>query len=89
MQWNEPLYGGHQGPKEGAGVLLLHGFGGSPCSLQELAQRLVDQGYTVALPLLAGHGRTPEDMEASRWTEWTTDVEAGLPIGPGPHRHGD
>ena len=57
------------------GVLLIHGFGGSPRSLQELAGRLVAAGYTVALPLLAGHGRTPEDMEASRWTEWTADVE--------------
>ncbi len=76
MEWNEPLYVEASGPKGRIGVLLLHGFGGAPRSLQELAQRLVDQGYTVALPLLAGHGRTPEDMEASRWTEWTADAEA-------------
>ena len=75
MQWNEPLYVEASEPKGRTGVLLLHGFGGAPRSLQELAQRLADQGYTVALPLLAGHGRTPEDMEASRWTEWTADAE--------------
>jgi carboxylesterase len=57
------------------GVLVLHGFGGSPRSLQELAQRLADVGYTVALPLLSGHGRTPEAMARSRWTEWTVDAE--------------
>jgi carboxylesterase len=43
--------------------------------MQELAGRLADAGYTVALPLLAGHGRTPEAMEASRWTQWTADAE--------------
>jgi carboxylesterase len=75
MEWNEPLYVEGSGPKGRTGVLVIHGFGGSPRSLQELASRLVDSGYTVALPLLAGHGRTPEAMEASRRTEWTGDVE--------------
>jgi carboxylesterase len=55
--------------------LVCHGFGGSPRSLQELAVRLAEAGYTVALPLLAGHGLIPEAMEKSLWTEWTADVE--------------
>jgi carboxylesterase len=75
MDWNEPLYAEGAGPNGRTGVLVLHGFGGSPRSLQQLAERLVAAGYTVALPLLAGHGRTPEAMEASRWTEWTADAE--------------
>ena len=75
MEWNEPLYQEGSGPNATTGVLLLHGFGGSPRSLQELAERLLAVGYTVALPLLAGHGHTPEVMEASRWTEWTADAE--------------
>ncbi len=74
-EWNEPVYVGGSGPNGRIGVLLIHGFGGSPRSLHELARRCVDTGYTVALPLLAGHGRTPEDMEASRWTEWTADAD--------------
>lgn len=75
MEWNEPLFQEGSGPNGRVGVLLLHGFGGAPRSLEELAQRLLAAGYTVALPLLAGHGRTPEAMEASRWTEWTADAE--------------
>jgi carboxylesterase len=75
MEWNEPLYVEGPGPKGRIGVLVLHGFGGSPRSLQELTERLEPVGYTVVLPLLAGHGSTPEAMEASRWTEWTADVE--------------
>ncbi len=75
MEWNEPMYVEGLRPAGSTGVLLLHGFGGSPRSMQELAGRCVGAGYTVALPLLAGHGRTPEDMEASRWTQWTADAE--------------
>jgi carboxylesterase len=75
MEWNEPMYIEGTGMPGTTGVLVLHGFGGSPRSLQELAQRLADVGHTVALPLLSGHGLTPEAMERSRWTEWTADAE--------------
>jgi carboxylesterase len=75
MEWNEPLYAEGSGSNGRIGVLLLHGFGGAPRSLHEFAERLAGEGYTVAVPLLAGHGRTPEAMEASRWTEWTADAE--------------
>ena len=75
MEWNEPLFEMGTGGNGRVGVLVIHGFSGSPCSLLELAGRLVDAGYTVALPLLAGHGKTPEAMEKSLWTDWTADVE--------------
>jgi carboxylesterase len=75
MEWNEPLFQVGSGLKGRFGVLVSHGFSGSPRSVQELALRLAEAGYTVALPLLAGHGLTPEAMERSRWTEWTADVE--------------
>jgi carboxylesterase len=75
MEWNEPIY--HRASGEGGrvGVLVVHGFTGSPCSLQELAGHLMEAGYTVALPLLSGHGRTPEALEHTLWTEWTADAE--------------
>jgi carboxylesterase len=75
MEWNEPLFKVGSGGNARSGVLASHGFGGSPRSVQEVALRLSDAGYTVALPLLAGHGRTPEAMERSLWTEWTADTE--------------
>ena len=75
MEWNEPLFAEGSGPNGRVGVLVCHGFGGSPRSVQELALRLAAAGHSVALPLLAGHGRTPEEMERSSWTEWTADVE--------------
>ncbi|MBN1628969.1 MAG: alpha/beta fold hydrolase [Thermoleophilia bacterium] len=75
MEWNEPLYKEGVGDNARVGVLVSHGFTGSPHSMHELGLQLTDAGYTVALPLLAGHGRTPEQLEKVTWTEWTEDVE--------------
>lgn len=75
MEWNEPIYRERPAPNGRIGVLLIHGFGGSPRSLQEMALRCADAGYSVALPLLSGHGCTPEEMEAAKRTDWTSDVE--------------
>jgi carboxylesterase len=75
MEWNEPLFKESSEPNGRTGVLVIHGFGGSPRSLQEFAERFVAAGYSVALPLLTGHGLTPEAMEKSSWSDWTADVE--------------
>ena len=75
MEWNEPLYHESSEPNGRTGVLVLHGFTGSPRSLQEFAERLVEAGYSVALPLLTGHGLEPAAMEKAQWTDWTADVE--------------
>jgi|WetSurMetagenome_2_1015567.scaffolds.fasta_scaffold70880_2 carboxylesterase len=75
MEWNQPLYHESSEPNGRTGVLVLHGFTGSPRSLQELAERFVEAGYSVALPLLTGHGLEPQAMEKALWTDWTADVE--------------
>jgi len=75
MEWNEPLFKAGSGEQARVGVLVSHGFTGSPHSVQEIALRLADAGYTVAMPLLTGHGRTPEELEKARLTDWTADAE--------------
>lgn len=57
------------------GVLLIHGFTGSPRSLRPWAEDLVARGYRVELPLLPGHGTRWEDMERVEWTDWYATVE--------------
>lgn len=52
------------------GVLLLHGFTGSPVSLIPWAHQLHRAGFTVALPRLPGHGRTSGDLKGKRWADW-------------------
>lgn len=75
MEWNQTLFQVGPGDRARVGVLVSHGFSGSPCSVQEMGIRLIDEGYTVALPLLSGHGLTPEAMERTPWTEWVSDAE--------------
>ncbi|MBU0703389.1 MAG: alpha/beta fold hydrolase [Chloroflexi bacterium] len=60
------------------GVLLIHGFTGSPPEMRPLGDYLHQRGYTVSGPLLPGHGTTVEDMNRRKWTEWTGHAEQSL-----------
>lgn len=53
------------------GVLVLHGFTGSPASMRPLAEAIAAAGYSVELPLLPGHGTSIEDMKTTTWQDWT------------------
>ncbi|WP_165168405.1 alpha/beta hydrolase [Rothia uropygialis] len=57
------------------GVLVLHGFTGSPHSVRPLAQHLADTGFSVEMPLLPGHGTTVHDMSTRTWREWVQAVD--------------
>ncbi|MDY0018698.1 MAG: alpha/beta fold hydrolase [Anaerolineae bacterium] len=61
----------HGGP---VGILLFHGFATTTSEVRLLARFLHGQGYTVAAPLLPGHGTTPQEMNRCCWQEW---AEAG------------
>jgi carboxylesterase len=58
------------------GVLVLHGFTGSPFSMRPLAEKLAEAGYAVELPRLPGHGTAVEDMVPTRWSDWSAAAEA-------------
>jgi carboxylesterase len=60
------------------GVLLCHGFTGTPQSLRPWAEHLARAGFSVSLPLLPGHGTTWQDMNRSRWPEWYATVDVAL-----------
>ncbi|MEU4995237.1 alpha/beta fold hydrolase [Streptomyces sp. NPDC021622] len=66
----------HEGGE--VGVLLCHGFTGSPQSLRPWAEYLAEQGLTVSLPLLPGHGTRWEDMQITGWQDWYAEVEREL-----------
>ena len=61
-----------------AGVLLIHGFTGSPPEMRLVGNYLHQRGFTVSGPLLPGHGTTVEDMNRCRWTDWVAQAEAAL-----------
>ncbi len=60
------------------GVLLLHGFTGSPAEMRPIGEYLHAQGLTVRAPLLPGHGTTLDDLNRRRWREWVACAEDTL-----------
>lgn len=66
------------GANQEIGVLLVHGFTGSPASMRPWAEYLNQRGYTVKVPLLPGHGTTPHDLNLVKWQEWPAKVESDL-----------
>lgn len=57
------------------GVLLCHGFTGSPQSLRPWAEFLADAGLSVRLPRLPGHGTTWQDLARTRWEDWFAEAD--------------
>ena len=57
------------------GVLLIHGFTGSPAEVRLLGEFLHKKGYTVLAPRLCGHGTTVEEMANTKWSQWYSSVE--------------
>ena len=60
------------------GILLVHGYTGSPASMRPWAEYLNQKGFTVRVPLLPGHGTKPEDLNEVKWEQWPAKVEAEL-----------
>lgn len=60
------------------GVLLCHGFTGSPQSMRPWAEYLAAHGPTVSLPLLPGHGTRWEDLRITGWQDWYAEVDREL-----------
>jgi carboxylesterase len=57
------------------GVLLSHGFTGSPASMVPWAEHLVAEGYGVAVPRLPGHGTSWQEANRTTWADWYGEVE--------------
>lgn len=60
------------------GVLLSHGFTGSPASMVPWGRFLADRGYAVSVPVLPGHGTTWQDMVPTRYEDYYATLSAEL-----------
>ena len=58
------------------GVLVIHGFTGSPQSMRPLGQALHRAGFSVSGPRLAGHGVSPDAMSRTGARDWVASVES-------------
>lgn len=68
--WAAP---GH-GENSKIGIILVHGFTGSPASMRPWAEFLNSKGFTVRVPLLPGHGTNVEELNTVKWQEWPAKV---------------
>lgn len=57
------------------GVLLCHGFLGTPQSMSDLGQAIAAHGYTVSCPRLPGHGTHFKDLERFSSNDWFARIE--------------
>jgi carboxylesterase len=60
------------------GVLVVHGYTGTPQSMRPWAEHLAAQGWTVRLPLLPGHGRTWQHLNTTRWQDWYAEIDSAF-----------
>jgi len=61
------------GPR--TGVVIAHGFTGSPHGVRAWAQSLAAAGYAVRMPLLPGHGTSWQELARTRWQDWHTGLD--------------
>jgi carboxylesterase len=57
------------------GVLLVHGFTGSPASMRPWGEFLAGRGYAVEVPRLPGHATEWRDLNKVAWTDWYAEAE--------------
>ncbi len=76
MPGAEPWF--HDG--NSTGVLLIHGFTGSPASMTPWAKAMAQHGWTIRVPRLPGHGSRWQDMNLTTWEDWYSEVERNFQI---------
>ena len=75
MPGAEPFTFPGDGENGRTGVLLVHGFTGTPMSMRPWGEHLAEAGFAVHCPLLPGHGTRWEDCNLSTHGEWTRAVD--------------
>ncbi|HXW77520.1 MAG TPA: alpha/beta fold hydrolase [Candidatus Eremiobacteraceae bacterium] len=59
----------------GAGVLVLHGFTGSPFEVRALGEALHREGFSVFGPALAGHATDESHLESTTADDYFAEIE--------------
>ena len=67
---SQPLF--HKGNE--IGCITLHGIGGTPANIREVADALIAKRYTVISPMIPGHGETVRAQNASTGAQWLAGI---------------
>lgn len=62
------------------GVLVIHGFTGTPASVIYVGQKLHQAGCNIEGPCLSGHGTNWRDMNQCTYNDWIDDVDKALEV---------
>lgn len=65
-----PFSSAFTGTGDSIGVVVSHGFTGSPHAVRAWARSLADAGFAVRMPLLPGHGTRWQDLARTPWQDW-------------------
>lgn len=57
------------------GCMVVHGLSGTPACVTSLKEALLAAGFSVAVPCLAGHGKSLEDLDRATWQQWYETVK--------------
>lgn len=60
------------------GIVVVHGFTSSPSYMRYIAKDLNNLGYSVFVPLLAGHGTTEENLRYGNSKTWYDSVASAI-----------
>jgi carboxylesterase len=72
--WTSDWAAAGHGENSRIGIILVHGFTGSPASMRPWGEFLNSKGYSVRVPLLAGHGTKVEELNKVKWQVWPAKV---------------
>jgi carboxylesterase len=65
-------------PGSAPGVLVLHGFGGTPLEVELVVDVARELGLAALAPLLPGHGTEVRDLARSRFEDWEKAAQAAF-----------
>lgn len=65
----------HHAPGSDVGVVVTHGFTGSPISTRPLGERLAEEGWNVVVPRLPGHGTSWRDLARTRYADYRVALD--------------
>jgi carboxylesterase len=60
------------------GVLVVHGFTGTPFEMRLMGDDLARRGFAVEGVRLAGHGGSARDLAKTTWHDWYASAETAL-----------
>lgn len=73
---HSPFSSPYTGTGPRTGVVVSHGFTGSPHGVRDWALSLAAAGFAVRLPLLPGHGTNWQELARTRWQDWHEALDA-------------